>query len=97
MGLPAWLAVDCCPALLTVVLEASDTATEKGSRFVVALNPTALIAHLVIQNIRFELKLPVNERGEGRKGGGGRERGRGREGGRERGGRERESVCEAKS
>lgn len=45
------------PALLTVVLQTSNTATEEWSWFAIALDTVTLITELVIKNVRLELHL----------------------------------------
>ena len=45
------------PAVLTEVLETSDTAAEEWSWFSIALDSTTFIADLVIEHIRFDINL----------------------------------------
>ena len=51
--------VDGGPTVLTKVLKTCHTATEKRSRFPIALHTMTFITHLPIHNIWFELNLHV--------------------------------------
>ena len=75
--LSAWGRVNGCPAVLAVVAETVDAATEVGSILATAVDSMTLITDLVIQHIRLDFHL---QEGGGR--GGRRERGR--EGGEQR-------------
>ena len=57
MVLCAWCRVDRCPAVLTVVAQAVDVATEVGSVASTTMQSTTFITHLVIKNIWFHLNL----------------------------------------
>ena len=48
MELTSCARVDICPTKLTVILQASDIGTEKGSKFSTAARALAFITHLVI-------------------------------------------------
>lgn len=49
--------VDAGPAVLAVVLQAGDVGTEEGGELPPTASPLALIAHLVVQNVRLHLHL----------------------------------------
>ena len=73
--LSAWGRVNGCPAVLAVVAETVDVATEVGSILATAVDSMTLITDLVIQHIRLDFHLQE---------GGGEGRERGREGGEQR-------------
>lgn len=64
MELTSCTGVDICPTKLTVILQASDIGTKKGSKLPATACALALVTHLVIQHIWLHLHL---ER-EGRQG-----------------------------
>lgn len=57
MELTSCTGVDICPTKLTVILQASDIGTEKGSKFSTTACALAFITHLVIQHIWLYLHL----------------------------------------
>lgn len=58
--------VDAGPAVLAVVLQASDVGTEEGGELPPAASPLALVTHLVVQDVRLHLHLGEGRRGRGR-------------------------------
>ena len=54
---PAGSRVDAGPAILAVVLQAGDIGTEEGGKLPSTACSLALIAHLVIQDVRLHLHL----------------------------------------
>ena len=58
--LRAWRRVDGCPAVLAVVAQAVDVATEVGGVASTTMQSMTFITHLVIKNIWFHLDLLVN-------------------------------------
>ena len=54
-----WSRVDCSPAVLTVIAETVDIATEVGGIASSTVHAMTLITHLVIKNIRLHLDLCV--------------------------------------
>lgn len=61
MELTSCTGVDICPTKLTVILQASDIGTKKGSKFPTTACALALITHLVIQHIWLHLHLEKEE------------------------------------
>ena len=59
--------VDRCPAVLTVVAQAVDVATEIGSVASTTMQSTTFITHLIIKNIWFHLNLRWRGGGEDRR------------------------------
>ena len=49
--------MDCRPAVLAVVAEAVDVATEVGGIAPAAVQSMALVTHLVVQNVRLDFDL----------------------------------------
>lgn len=49
--------MDAGPAVLAVVLQAGDVGTEEGGELAPTACPLALVAHLVVQDIRLDLHL----------------------------------------
>ena len=49
------------PAILTIILQASHTATKEGCRLSITLDPSAFITHLSIKNIGFNFNLKKGE------------------------------------
>ena len=63
--LRAWRRVDGCPAVLAVVAQAVDVATEVGGVASTTMQSMTFITHLVIKNIWFHLDLWWREGGGG--------------------------------
>lgn len=57
MELTSCTRVDICPTKLTVILQASDIGTKKGSKFPTTACALAFITHLVVQHIWLHLHL----------------------------------------
>lgn len=49
--------MDAGPAVLAVVLQAGDVGTEEGGELAPTACPLALVAHLVVQDVRLDLHL----------------------------------------
>lgn len=49
--------MDAGPAVLAVVLQAGDVGTEEGGELASTACPLALVAHLVVQDVRLDLHL----------------------------------------
>ena len=63
MELPAWPGVDLGPTVFTVVLQAGDVGTEEGGKLASTPRTLALITHLVVQHVWFNLHLEQDNDG----------------------------------